>query len=166
MTAQNHYCKSCADARRGAPVPYDDLDPEMVDLVKALNTVPGMRTLDSCFGHPLSTAPNRSHQGHAFVGLAYTGHDHKLLQHFWQDFFDVNYGKLEMQTGFVQFSIIYYPYDPNPDYLIRLIVETEHNPAVDPRGDQEKKEAFLYLQKFIAQYAETHQQFFELAKQS
>lgn len=57
----SEFCKSCADARAGAPVPYDDLDPEMVGLVRAINTIPGMRTLDSCFGHPGSGDEHLSH---------------------------------------------------------------------------------------------------------
>ena len=155
MTAHNHYCKSCADARRGAPIPYQDLDPEMMDLVKALNTVPGIRTLDSCFGHSGSGDPTKAHQSNVYVGLAPTlGEDSARLQHFWSDFFDVNYGKLDMPTGWVQYSIIFYPYDP--DVLIRLNIDVEHDPAIDPRGAQEKKEAMMYLQKFIQEYNETH----------
>jgi hypothetical protein len=73
-----HYCESCDAAIKGAPVPYQNLDPEMVDLVRALNTVPGMRTLDSCFGHPGSGDPNKEHHSHAYVGMTYTGHDLKV----------------------------------------------------------------------------------------
>lgn len=156
MTAHNHYCKSCAEARKGAPVPYDQLDPEMVDVVRAINTIPGIRTLDSCFGHPGSGDPHKSHQAHAYVGLAPTGGSKENLIHFWRDFFDVNYGKLDMPTGWVQFNLVWYPFDPDPVQLIRLNIDCEHDPFIDPRGAQEKKEAFLFLQKFIAEYNQTH----------
>ncbi len=160
MSAHNHFCKSCADARKGAPVPYEDLDPEMVDVVKALNTVPGMRTLDSCFGHSGSGDPKKAHQSNVYVGLARAiGEDLHRLRHFWNDFFDTNYGKLEMPTGWVQFSLVVYPFDPDPEQLIRLNIEVEHDPAIDPRGAQEKKEALLYLQTFIQRYNETHKDF-------
>jgi hypothetical protein len=160
--AHYHYCESCAAARAGAPVPYDQLDPEVVDLVKALNSVPGMRTLQSCFGHTGSGDPKKAHQDYVFVDLART--DKLLFSHFWRDFFDANYGKPEMSTGYVQFSVVYYPFDPDPNYLIRLMIEVEHDPSIDPRGNQEKKEAMQHLQNFIAKYLETHQEFFEQAR--
>src|SRR5579863_8799149 len=106
MTAHNHYCKSCANARKGAPVPYEDLDPEMVDIVKALNTIPGMRTLDSCFGHSGSGDTKKAHQSNVYIGLAPAlGEGVHRLQHFWGAFFESNYGKLDMPTGYVQFSL-------------------------------------------------------------
>lgn len=156
MSAHGHYCKSCADARAGAPVPYKDLDPEMVDVVKAINTIPGIRTLDSCFGHSGSGDPKKAHQANVYVGMTHTGESLELLQHFWGDFFEHNYGKLQMPTGVVQFSVVYYPFDPEPDFLIRLNIDVEHDPAIDARGAQEKKEALLYLQNFIQRYNETH----------
>lgn len=153
----NQHCKSCAAARNGAPVPYDDLDPEMVDVVKAINTIPGIRTLDSCFGHAGSGDPNKSHQDYAYVGMAITNHD--KFMHFWNTFFDVAYGKLipKGSPGYVQFSVVVYPFDPDSQKLIRLMVDVEHDPAIDPRGAQEKKSAFTMLQSFITEYLALHQ---------
>jgi hypothetical protein len=37
--------------RRGGEIPYDELDPPIVELVRVLNELPGIETLGSCAGH-------------------------------------------------------------------------------------------------------------------
>jgi hypothetical protein len=153
----SHFCKSCEDARKGAPVPYDKLDPEMVDLVRDLNTVKGMRTLDSCFGHPGSGDPHKAHQSHAYVGITPTDeHDGGSFNAFWQEFFRDHYGKLEMPDGYIQYTVVNYLYQP--DRLVRLHIDCQHDPSIDGRGIQEKKDAIKYLRLFIADYNKKHQE--------
>ena len=153
MTAQVHYCKSCAEARAGKPVPYQDLDPEMIELVRDLNSIPGFRTVDSCYGHP---STDHNFQSFSYVGfeIKHDGHDFELFRSFWEIFFDQYYGKIGMPTGYVQFSIVYYPFDPGG--LVRLHIEVEHNAAINPKGDQEKKEAIQFLRSYIKMYLDTH----------
>lgn len=151
-----HFCKSCEDSRKGAPVPYDKLDPEMVDLVKALNSVDGMRTLDSCFGHSGSGNPRKAHQDHAYVGITPSDEDGQKFNAFWVEFFKDHYGKMEVSDGYIQFTVVNYLYQP--DRLVRLHMDCEHDPAIDPRGIQEKKDAISYLQHYVDNYNKKHQE--------
>ena len=101
-------CQSCANARAGGPIPYDDLDPEMVGLVEALNTIPGLRTIDSCFGHP-GSGRTGNHQSEAFVGMLPTDHDASRFNAFWENFFSEYGGKIVTSRGYIQFTVVIIP---------------------------------------------------------
>lgn len=152
--SEGHFCKSCDDARKGAPVPYDKLDPEMVDIVRALNTVDGIRTLDSCFGHTGSGDPNKGHQTHAYVGMTLSENSGDKFARFWGSFFSHFSGKFEASDGFIQFTVVEYLFEPYA--LMRLHVECQHDPSIDPRGGREKKEAFKILEAYIRSYNAEH----------
>lgn len=154
MTVHNHLCKMHQEAISGTQdhIPYEDIDLQMVELVRDLNTVPGMRTIDSCFGHAGSGIENKGTQTEAYVGVMPT--DAKKFDNFWRTFFEHAYGKQEMATGFVQLSLIQYLYDPI--HLTRLIIDPEHDTSIDPRGVQEKKDGIGLMRSFIHHYLKEH----------
>lgn len=49
------------------PVPYRDLDPNIVSLVRALNRYPGVETLGSCGGHEVTTNESQWEAGTWYV---------------------------------------------------------------------------------------------------
>jgi hypothetical protein len=65
--------------------PYDELDPPIVNLCKAINAIPGLWTVDSCSGHPereqpewyvmfrLELGDDRSPTREAWFALEYLG---------------------------------------------------------------------------------------------
>lgn len=76
--------------------------------------------------------------------------DEDKFNQFWSEFFARYGGKREVKDGFIQFSVVDYPYEPHP--LTRLHIECQHDPAIDPRGVQEKKDAMRFLQGYIEHY--------------
>jgi hypothetical protein len=130
-------------------IPYDEIDVEVRQLVRDLNTISGMRTIDSCFGHS-GTGKICNHNSEVFVGIEPTGKNSEKFNLFWRGFFKKYGGKTNTSTGWIQFTVVDYPYEPYP--LTRLRISPKHDPSVDPRGIQEKKEGIEIMRQFIAEY--------------
>ena len=53
----------------GSPlvVPYEDLDPNIIHLVRVLNAIPGITTLESCGGHSGPIGPTQRPEGEWYI---------------------------------------------------------------------------------------------------
>lgn len=123
---------------------FGHVDIEMHDVINKLNLIPGIETIDCCFGHP-SSGVTCNHHSNWFIGLKAT--DLRLFDVFWARFFSRYVGKTDTPTGWVQFTmhqLMYYPFQG-----ITLKCGSEHDPAIDERGNEEKVFALKLLCEFI-----------------
>src|ERR1700756_5563572 len=76
VVAENRWCP------QGYKVNFDDIDPELRQLVSLVNQVGGMETLACCFGHPEDGTKVQNHHLHAFVDL--NSRDPQKFMDFWR----------------------------------------------------------------------------------
>lgn len=112
----------------------DSIDAELRELVVALNNVPGVVTVDSCFGHPGRTC---NHHTYFFIGVRAAKDKQHLFDEFWQTFFNKYAGKtFTDKYGYVQFVMTVGLF--NCYSGIRLQCSPEHDPGDTEDGHREK----------------------------
>lgn len=130
-------------------IPYERIDPELRELVRLLNKVKGMMTVDSCFGHP---GKIWNHDSEAFIGVFIT--DRKLFNEFWTAFFEKFDGKVTtgLNTGDVQFCMHKHCFQwwAQPKERV-FTIHGWHDPSTR-KGREEKLIAIKMACEFIKQY--------------
>jgi hypothetical protein len=128
----------------------NDVDLELRELVKVMNEVGCIKTIDSCFGHTGDITCN--HHSESFIGVE--PRDAEKFHKFWTEFFKEYCGKTKTATGWIQFTLRSYPYEPYG--LIRFCISPEHNPHVDQRGIDEKLAGISIMKSFCDNWKGIH----------
>jgi hypothetical protein len=151
------------------PIDWSRVDPEMVEVVKAINNLPHVRTIDSCIGHPGKMC---NHQSHAFIGVAPKTKETAEADffEFFSFFFSQFAGKIECMHADANPN-------PNPNLeswfqvslsayfdhfltgqenapMFRLHVSPRHDPAFNEIGVEEKKRGLQLISAVVKDYLE------------
>jgi hypothetical protein len=148
-----------------SPLVWKDIDKEVRPLVRAMNMPElGMRTRDSCAGHPRRVTLN---MGEPYVGFQIT--DRRACSRFWQAFWRFlgrraggvkAYSKTALHDGKYGVGFFVSRFDPPglssfhglcPGGFYRLRIETTHNTA-HARGRAERLYGLGVLTTFIHEY--------------
>jgi hypothetical protein len=110
----------------GYEVDYSQIDLELREVIKMLNQIDGVGTVDSCFGHPEDPSMHQNQHLEAFIGLTCT--DAQRFTNFWQfvlSYTHGQWGKIYLcegnRSGFVVSSNLYL-YPGTGSFMTRLTI--------------------------------------------
>lgn len=138
------------------PINWERVDPEMVQAIQALNKLPGIATVDSCFGHPGKMC---NHHSYCFIGVKPTDEDGSGFAQFFSYLFTECLGKIECEyehESWFQFGLIAYMDEmligrtAQPDY--RIQISPRHDPGIHEQGKVEKLEGLKILVQLVEEY--------------
>jgi len=149
----------------------DFVDPEMVEVIHALNQLPFLATVDSCYGHPGTTA-NFFHHHNAFIGVKVKdGREEEFMKFFRDIFYQYPNVKVKGVAFIGEYEVI--PYctkdlafrivlstdlnnqltHPHRDKIYNVEIVPMHNPNVDlNEADQEKQHGLQFLCKMVNEF--------------
>ena len=145
------------------PLDWSRVDPEVVEVIKAINRLPHVRTIDSCFGHPGKMC---NHQSHAFIGVAPKTKETAEADffEFFAFFFSQFAGKVEcmhadydLESWFQVSLSAYFDHfltGPENAPMFRLHVSPRHDPAFSEIGIEEKKRGLQLISAAVKDYLE------------
>lgn len=129
---------------------WDLVDPEMVEVIHALNQLPFLATVDSCYGHPGTTA-KFFHHHNAFIGVKVKDGQEEEFMEFFRDIF-YKYPNVKVKGKDLAFRIVLSTdlnnqlTHPHRDKIYNVEIVPMHNPNVDlNEADQEKQHGLQFL---------------------